>query len=81
MDVKEINANLTLDVKGLSCPMPLLKTKKALKGMKGGEIVEILVTDPGFRKDLPDFIKKSGDEWIGDSDDGEGFFRIYLKKA
>lgn len=81
MDAKEINADVTLDVKGLSCPMPLLKTKKALKGLKAGQIVEVLVTDPGFRKDLPDFVKKTGDEWIGDVDDAEGFFKIYLKKA
>ncbi|MCD4718559.1 MAG: sulfurtransferase TusA family protein [Desulfobacula sp.] len=81
MDVKEINADVTLDVKGLSCPMPLLKTKKALKSMESGQIIEVLVTDPGFRNDLPDFIKKTGDECIGDLDDGEGFFKMYIKKS
>ena len=81
MGVKDINADVTLDVKGLSCPMPLLKTKKFLKGVKSNQIVEILVTDPGFKKDLPELLKKTGDELMGDVDEGEGFYRVYLKKA
>jgi tRNA 2-thiouridine synthesizing protein A len=80
MDLKDIKPDVTLDARGLSCPMPLLKTKKAMKGMKPGQIIEVLGTDPGSKKDLPDFAQKSGNEWLGVLDDGEGFYRFYLRK-
>ena len=51
--VENITADETLDCRGLSCPMPLLKTKKAVKKMESGQIIEILSTDPGTRNDLP----------------------------
>ena len=81
MDLKEVQADVTLDFKGLSCPMPLLNTKKALKKITAGQVVEILVTDPGFKKDLPELLKKTGDELMGDFDAGEGFYHVFLKKA
>lgn len=80
MELKDIKPDVTLDARGLSCPMPLLKTKKAMKGMKSGQIIEVLGTDPGSKKDLPDFAKKSGNEWLGVVDDPGGFYRFYLRK-
>ncbi|WP_419656908.1 response regulator, SirA family [Desulfosarcina variabilis str. Montpellier] len=55
MDLTNITPDQTIDTCGLSCPMPLLKTKKALKGLKSGQILEILGTDPGSKNDIPDF--------------------------
>lgn len=75
---EEIKADETLDCRGLSCPMPLLKTKKFIGKMSSGQILEILGTDPGTGNDLPSFAKKNGHEYLGEKDD-EGYIRYYLK--
>ncbi len=75
---EKITADETLDCKGLSCPMPILKTKKAIGNMKSGQVLEILSTDPGTRNDMPSFAKRSGHEYLGEKED-EGFIRFYLK--
>ena len=76
--VDRIVPDETLDCRGLNCPMPLLKTKKAIKEMTSGQIIEVLGTDPGTRNDFPSFAKKSGHEYLGEKED-EGFMRFYLK--
>ena len=81
MDLKDITPDQTLDVRGISCPMPTLKTAKAMKGMEPGQILEVLGTDPGTKKDMPKLAKKSGHEWLGFLDNEEGFYRFYLKKG
>lgn len=80
MDLKKVKPDETLDVRGLSCPMPVLKTVKAMKDMDSGQILEVLGTDPGSKKDMPKVAQKSGDEWLGFLDD-ENFYRFYLKKS
>lgn len=81
MDLKDIVPDDTLDVRGISCPMPTLKTAKAMKSMMAGQILEVLGTDPGTKKDMPKLAKKSGHEWLGFVDDEEGFYRFYLRKG
>jgi tRNA 2-thiouridine synthesizing protein A len=76
--VEDIKPDETLDCRGLSCPMPILKTKKAIGGMKSGQILELLSTDPGTKNDLPAFARKAGHEVLGEKED-EGFTRFYLK--
>ena len=76
--VDGITSDETLDCRGLTCPMPLLKTKKAIKSMESGQVIEILSSDPGTKNDLPGFAKKSGNEYLGEKDD-EGFTRFYIK--
>ena len=76
--IENITTNETLDCRGLSCPMPLLKTKKAIKKMQSGQILEVLSTDPGTRNDLPGFAQKEGHEFLGEKE-GDGFNRFYLK--
>ena len=78
--VENITPNETLDARGLSCPMPLLKTKKVISKMQSGQILEILGTDPGSKNDLPSFAKKSGHEYLGEKEDEE-FTRFYMKVA
>ena len=73
-------ADQVLDAKGLSCPMPILKTKKLLKEMKPGQILEIQGTDPGTRNDLPAFTSRSGDEFLGE-EQHEGYISFFLKKG
>lgn len=76
--MEDIKPTQTLDARGLSCPMPILKTKKAIEKMKSGEILEIFSTDPGTKNDMPSFAKRSGHEYLGHKDD-QGFTRYYIK--
>ena len=70
----------TLDCRGLSCPMPLLKVKKALKKLKAGQVLEVLGTDPGSKNDIPDYAKKQGDDFLG-MEDESGYTRYLIKKG
>ncbi len=80
MDVNDIKPDQTLDTKGMSCPMPLLKTKKAIGAISSGQVLEILGTDPGSKNDLPNWCSRSGHTFLGDSEDA-GFFRFYIQKG
>jgi tRNA 2-thiouridine synthesizing protein A len=51
-----------LDLTGLKCPMPALKTRKALKGLKPGDVLEVLCTDPLSVIDIPNLIQETGDK-------------------
>jgi len=78
--VENITPDETLDCRGFSCPMPLLKTKKALKKMKPGKILEVLGTDPGSKNDIPGYTNKHGDEFLGFVDES-GYTRYLIKKG
>jgi tRNA 2-thiouridine synthesizing protein A len=81
MDINTIKSDQTLDTRGLACPMPLLKTKKTLKGMKSSQILEVLGDDPGSKKDIPDFGNKGGNHFLGMLDVAEGHTRYFIKKG
>ena len=49
-----------IDLSGLLCPLPVLRTKKALSEMRGGDLLRIYATDPGAREDIPAFARQSG---------------------
>lgn len=74
-----ITPTRTLDAKGLSCPMPLLRTKKEMDKINSGEILEILGTDPGSRNDLPGWCTRTNHIYLGEKEDA-GFFRFYIQK-
>lgn len=80
MDVDSITPDQTLDAKGLSCPMPLLKLKKAMGQVGAGQILEVMGTDPGSKNDMPAWCEREGHEFLGIKDD-DGFFRVFIKKA
>ena len=75
-----ITADHTLDAKGLSCPMPMLRTKKEMDKIESGQVLEVLGTDPGSRNDLPGGCERSGHEFLGEKEDS-GFIRFYIKKG
>lgn len=77
MDVK---IDQTLDCKGLSCPMPMMKLAKTMKGLKQGEVLEMLGTDPGTKSDLPKWCEKSGNEMLAEESLDGGVFRYLIKK-
>jgi len=68
----------TLDTSGLNCPLPILKTKKALKSMAAGETLQILATDPGSVADIAAFCKQTGNELMESAEEG-GKFRFLIK--
>ena len=73
-------ATETLDAKGLNCPMPIIKTKKAIKALNSGDTLEVLSTDPGTAQDMVSLCRSSGDELL-ESDDDDGVYRFLIKKA
>jgi tRNA 2-thiouridine synthesizing protein A len=73
-------ADQLLDAKGLSCPLPILKARKALQTMPAGGTLEILATDPGSVKDFQAFCRMTGNELV-ESDSGGQAFRFVIRKA
>ncbi|HOM94904.1 MAG TPA: sulfurtransferase TusA family protein, partial [Candidatus Saccharicenans sp.] len=65
---------------GLSCPMPIIKTKKAMDGMKVGEILKMVATDPGSVSDIQAWVKKTGQELLEQEKEGEKFV-FYIRKV
>ena len=68
-----------LDVKDLTCPMPLLKAKKTLNDMEAGAVLRILATDPGSERDFEVFAQQSGNTLL-DSSNSDGVYCYYLRK-
>ena len=75
-----IKADKTLDAKGLDCPMPLLKAKKALEALEPGQVLEILGTDEGSKVDLPGWCERVGHAFLGVKTEAN-YFRFYIKKG
>ena len=72
-------ADHTLDAKGLNCPLPILKARKALKDVGAGETLEILSTDPGSVADFQAFCRQTGNELLESSND-DSVFRFVIKR-
>ena len=68
-----------LDVKDLTCPMPLLKAKKTLNDMEAGAVLRVLATDPGSLRDFEVFARQSGNKLL-DSTNRDGVYCYYLRK-
>lgn len=68
-----------LDVKGLNCPLPILRTKKALSEMSSGEVLRVLATDPGAVKDFQAFAKQTGNQLLA-SLERDFIFEFFLKR-
>ena len=74
-------ADKVLDAKGLNCPLPILKAKKALKDVPGGGTLEILATDPGSVADFQAFCRTTGNELVEHSEEGGTYKFLIRKKA
>ena len=73
-------ADQQLDAKGLNCPLPILRAKKAIKGMETGATLEIEATDPGAVKDFEAFCRVTGNGLL-DSNEGDGVYKFLIKKT
>ena len=69
----------TLDLKGLSCPMPIVKTAKAMKRISSGEMVEVFATDPGSLPDFKAWCRATGNKLV-ESDQVDGVFHYVIQK-
>lgn len=70
----------TLDARGLNCPLPILRTKKALAALQAGEILQVTATDPGSVKDLDSFCAQTGNEMLS-SREADGEFHFHIRKV
>lgn len=72
--------DMELDTKGMNCPMPILKAKKAMNQMDAGDTLRILATDPGSVEDFGAFCRTGGHELVK-STETDGVFTYILKKG
>jgi tRNA 2-thiouridine synthesizing protein A len=74
-----ITIAISLDLKGMSCPLPVIKTAKAMKGMHPGQVLEVYATDPGSVPDFKAWAQATGNPLV-ESSDKDGVFHFVLKK-
>lgn len=70
----------TLDARGLNCPLPILRTKKAIAGMEKGDVLHVIATDPGSLKDIVSFCQQTGHELLNSEETRDGF-QFEIRKA
>lgn len=69
-----------LDVKGLNCPLPILRAKKAIKDIATGSVLEVHATDPGSVKDFEAFCRQTGNELVESAEDA-GVYKFKIKRG
>lgn len=74
-------ARVQLDLRGLKCPLPVLRARKAAKGMRPGQILEVLATDPRALNDFPAFCENDGHELLSATEQQDGVLHIALRVA
>ncbi|HSP23518.1 MAG TPA: sulfurtransferase TusA family protein [Planococcus sp. (in: firmicutes)] len=75
-----MNSHKVLDAKGLACPMPIVKTRKEMKAMDSGQVLEILVTDKGAKADLTAWAKSGGHDLLDHQVDGD-VLKFWIQKG
>ena len=76
----DIKVDKVMDLKGLPCPMPVVKVNKGIKDVEIGQVIEAVTTDPGALADFPAWAKTSGNE-ILDTVQDAGEIKFYIKRA
>ncbi len=76
----DIRVDQTLDAKGLSCPLPILRTKKAVEALSKDQVLKVVTTDPGSKNDMASWAKRTGNE-ILKFEEGSGSYTFYIKKT
>ena len=71
--------DLEIDTRGLSCPLPILRAKKALSAMQSGQVLKIVATDPGSVRDFQAFARQTGNTLLGQTTAGKDFLH-YLRR-
>lgn len=76
--VLDMEKDVTLDCKGLSCPMPIVKLAQKIKEIQPGQVLELLADDVGSKVDVPAWCKRTGNDYLG-MEEGETF-KFYIRK-
>lgn len=76
----ELTFDQELDCSGMSCPMPILKTKKVVDAMETGQVLKMIATDPGSTADMEAWTSKTGHELLSAAEEG-GKFIFFIKKV
>jgi TusA-related sulfurtransferase len=72
--------DIQLDARGLNCPLPILKAKKALSGMLSGQTLQVIATDAGSVRDFQAFAKQTGNELLEQQTVGNEFFHVLRRR-
>ncbi|PFK31933.1 hypothetical protein COI93_19945 [Bacillus cereus] len=75
-----MNVKQVLDAKGLACPMPIVRTKKAMEALQSGEVLEVHLTDKGSIKDIPAWSKTGGHEVLHQTEE-DGVLKFWIQKV
>ncbi|MBL0089611.1 MAG: sulfurtransferase TusA family protein [Ideonella sp.] len=75
-----MDAPRELDTRGLNCPLPILKAKKALSEMPSGELLRVVATDPGSVRDFQSFARQTGHELVEQSNSGDEFVHLIRRR-
>ncbi len=75
-----MQAHKDLDTRGLNCPLPILKAKKALADMKSGDLLRVVSTDPGSTRDFQAFARQSGNELVEQSAGADEFVHVLRRR-
>ena len=69
-----------VDARGLNCPLPILKAKKALSDMLSGQLLKVVATDPGSTRDFQAFAKQTGNDLVDQKTVGTDFVHVLKRK-
>jgi tRNA 2-thiouridine synthesizing protein A len=75
-----MDINKELDTRGLTCPLPILKAKKALADMQSGELLKVVSTDPGSVRDFQAFARQTGNELVNQSAEADDFIHVLRRR-
>lgn len=75
-----ISADRELDCRGLSCPLPIIKTKREMDTLAAGQVLKMLATDPGSVNDMAAWSRKTGHDLLG-QEEADGVFAFYIRKV
>jgi tRNA 2-thiouridine synthesizing protein A len=75
-----MNIDVELDTRGLNCPLPILKAKKALTAMESGQVLKVVSTDTGSVRDFAAFAKQTGNELLSQTTEGSDFIHMLKRR-
>jgi TusA-related sulfurtransferase len=75
-----MNIDVEIDTRGLNCPLPILKAKKALAGMQSGQVLKVVSTDTGSVRDFAAFAKQTGNELLSQATEGSDFVHVLKRR-
>jgi tRNA 2-thiouridine synthesizing protein A len=75
-----MNIDVEIDTRGLNCPLPILKAKKALTAMESGQVLKVVSTDTGSVRDFAAFAKQTGNELLSQTTEGSYFVHILKRR-